>query len=581
MLAEEDGLVYSLYAVKQDMNSVDACIRTLATLTRQQTSTLTRTFSNYLAETRFHIAEIDAEQYQQNRQALASDCAIIRQEGDPFSKVRVSNSRSYFGHGIAMHLVGFIGAVPNDELERWQARGYSAGDLIGRAGIELAFQDVLAGQPQRYLRIVESGGTVIDELAGATGAAPRSLTLTVNRDLQRITAQTMADAMNYALPNWGGITAGGAIVALDVNSGALLAMVSYPNFDPQVFNPKTEYRVVDTLTRLQNDIRDPFGNKALAEQYTPGSTYKIVTALAAASEDVWDGEREFDCQYIWRGGERFNDARPQRTDWRVLETPPRPPAGLVTMANALAASCNPFFYEMGALLYQQDADLQANYAELLGLGVPTGIQGVGIEAAGNVAHPGEITEAINNAIGQGSVTVSVLQMAQLTSLIANGGTLWQPYVVSHLGTRGEPDYEVVNRPIVARELDLNAEALAIVRDGMCKVTTVDNLGTAEFVFRHAEVPSTYSLCGKTGTAETAGNPHAWFVAYWPAEEPQIAFAGVMAHSREGSEVVAPMIRRILDDYLGAPQNPFPDWWQDPYNPLKTQQQALADLQASN
>ena len=580
-LAQEDALVYSLYVIKDNMRSIDACIQTLAEVTRQRISALEVIFADYLGETRFHVAEMDSDRYEQYRGLLAEDCAIVPSDS-LFSQVRTYRSRNYYGHGIATHLVGYIATVPRDELERWEARGYSAGDLVGRAGIELSYEETLAGRPQRYLRIVEGGSTIIRELSGADSEAPRSVTLTIDRHLQEIMAQAMADAVSYALPNWGGITAGGALVALDVNSGRLLAMVSYPNFDPQIFNPDTEYNVTNAVTRLNNDPRTPFVNKAVAEQYSPGSVYKIVTALAAASEGIWEREQIFDCGYVWQGGDRFGDARPQRHDWRILETPPRPPAGSVTMAEALAASCNPFFYEMGALMFEQDPDMQANYAALLGLGTVTGLRVLGIEVPGNVARPREITEAINNAIGQGSVSVTVMQMAQLTALVANGGTLWKPYVVSHIGTEGESGFQRENEPTVKAQLDIDPTALAIVRDGMCMATTVDNLGTAEFVFQNAEpVPSRYTICGKTGTAETLGNPHAWFVAYWPRENPQIAFAGVMAHSREGSEVVAPMIRRILDDYRGETRNAFPEWWQDSYIALKSQEQALADLAAEN
>ena len=387
-------------------------------------------------------------------------------------------------------------------------------------------------------------------------------------------AQAMADAVNYATPNWGVLTGGGALVALDVNSGQLLGMVSYPSFDPHTFNPATEYNVLDAVTRLNSDVRNPFVNKALAEQYTPGSVYKIVTALAAGSEGIWDGERQFECGYFWDGS-GYGDSEAARTDWRLLETPPRDPAGTVTMAQALAASCNPFFYEMGALMYLASPDMQIGYARKLGLGAQTGMRGLGIEAAGEVAPPNEMAAAVNNAIGQGNVAVTVLQMAQVTAAIANGGTLWQPYVVSHIGDEGEPGYQLENEPTVVAELELDGEAVAIVQNGMCQVTTVRDLGTASFVFDDAD----YTLCGKTGTAETAANPHAWFVAYWPREAPQIAFAGVMTHSREGSEVVAPMIRRTLDDYLGEPRKDFPEWWQEPYIPVKTQAQALADLAA--
>ncbi len=574
-LAQQDATVYSLYAIQQDMPDVDNCLNTLAEVTRQSIRTLGQIFLNYLDETFFHIAEIDSDKYATYRQQLAADCAIRETEGT-FNKVSTYRSRSYYGHGIATHIVGYIGAVPADELERWEALGYSGGDLIGRAGIELSYEETLAGKPQRYLRIVEGVNTVIRELAGAIGEAPRSITLTINRELQAIMAQAMADAVTYATPNWGLLTAGGALVALDVNSGKVLAMASYPSFDPHTFNPATDYNVLNAVTRLNRDPRNPFVNKALAEQYTPGSVYKIVTALAAASENIWEGDQRFDCQYYWYGS-NYGDSESVRTDWRLLETPPKDPAGSVSMAEALAASCNPFFYEVGALMYRAQPEMHTDYAQMLGFGKQTGIRGLGIEAAGEVAPPGEVAAAINNAIGQGNVAVTVTQMAQMTAAIANGGTLWQPYVVSHIGSEGEPGYRLENQPTVVDALELDAEALAIVRDGMCKVTTVEDLGTAWFVFDDAD----YTICGKTGTAETAANPHAWFVAYWPREEPEIAFAGVMAHSREGSEVVAPMIRRILDDFLDKPRKAFPEWWQEPYIAVKTQQQALAELAAEN
>ena len=577
-LAQQGGATYSLYGVQDDMPGIESCLATLAAATRMEISALRRIFADYLGETRFHIAEIDQSRFDSYREALAQDCNITRSEG-AFSKVRSYNSRSYYGQGIAAHAVGYIGPIPADELERWQARGYASGNTIGRAGIEATYETVLAGNPQRTLRIVETGGAVIRELAGTSGTSPRSVTLTLDRELQDFMAQAIADAVNYALPSWGSLTAGGAIVALDVNTGAVLALASYPGFDPQLFNPDTEYRVAAALQRLNSDGRSPLTNKALAEQYTPGSVYKIVTALAAGSEGIWAGDEIFDCEYIWQGRGRFSfeDARESRTDWRLLEPGPPPPTGPVNMTQALAASCNPFFYEMGALLFERDANLQVEYAELLGLGGAIGLGALGIEAAGELAPPREGTEAINNAIGQGSVGVTAAQMAQLTMLVANGGAFWQPYIVSHIGRPGAPGYEVVNEPILTAQLELDADALDIVREGMCLVTTDRDLGTAERVFGDAP----YSICGKTGTAETLGNPHSWFVAYAPREEPEIAIAGVMAHSREGSEVVAPMIRRILDDYWGYSQKPYPDWWQDPYIPVKTQSQALAEYLADS
>ena len=564
LLAEEGGSVASLYVVQQDMNDVDDCLDTLAAVTRQQTNTLRSIFAGYLAETRFHIAEVDPERYLQFRGDLEQDCGILGDD-TAFSKVLQYHTRRYYGHGIAPHLVGYIGHVPSDRIEIWEAQGYRDTDTVGIAGIENEYEATLAGRPERFLRIIEPGGIVIRELGSAVGQAPRPVTLTIDRDLQEITAQTLADAVNYALPNWGGVALGGTIVAIDIHTGQILTLASYPGFDPHIFNPDTYYNV-SVFQRISRDLRSPLQNKALAEQYTPGSVYKIVTLLAAASEGIWDPKAEFNCTLEWRGQERFGDAPAVRTDWRIING--LGAAGPITMTQALASSCNPFFWEVGALMFRQDSHLQTQYADRLGFGRPTGLglELSELEAAGDLANPTEATQAINNAIGQGDVAVTALQMAQATALIANGGKLYQPYVVSRVGD------DPPKQPTLLQNLELDEAALDIVRQGMCAVITDTELGTAAPVFENAP----YSLCGKTGTAQTALYPNAWFIAWHPAQAPQIAFAAVMANSREGSEVVAPIIRRILDDYLGYNPAPFPPWWQTPYVTLEIQTETFAN-----
>lgn len=573
-LAEQNGPIVSLYVVQQDMPNVDDCLTTLGEVTRQQINTLRSIFADYFAETRFHIAEIDPERYFQYRDALEFDCGIVSSD-DAFSNVLQYNSRRYYGHGIASHLVGYIGRVPGDQISIWEARGYDETDLVGLTGIETAYEEELAGRPERFLRIVEPGGTVIRELGGAIGSSSRDVTLTINRDLQEITASAIVDAVNYALPNWGGITLGGAIVAMDVNTGEILSLASYPTFDPHIFNPDTQYNVNGAFQRLNADQRSPLQNKALAEQYTPGSVYKIVTTLAAASSQVWQPDQLFNCELEWRGQERFGDALEVRYDWRILNDLEE--AGEITMTQALTASCNPFFWEVGALMFQKNPKLLNEYASLLGLGRPIGLDVLGREAAGNLANPAVSTQAINNAIGQGDVSVTAVQMAQVTALIANGGKLYQPYIVSHVGEPESDAYELVNQPTLIRNLDLDPIALAAVRKGMCEVISDTELGTASFVFEGAP----YTVCAKTGTAQTAGAPNAWFVAYYPAEDPQIAFAGVMANSREGSEVVAPMIRRMLDNYLNVEVAQYPRWWSGEYVPLPIQTEDFVNSQAEN
>lgn len=571
-LAEEGGSVASLYAVQQDMADVDDCLEALAAVTRQQVNTLRSIFAGYLPETRFHIAEVDPERYLAFREDLELDCGILGDD-TAFSKVLQYSARRYYGHGIASHLVGYIGHVPSDRIDIWEARGYSDTDTVGIAGIENAYEATLAGRPERFLRITEPGGIVIRELGHTDGQAPRPVTLTIDRDLQEITAQALADAVGYALADWGGVALGGAVVAMDIHTGAVLALASYPSFDPHIFNPDTYYNVSNVFQRINRDLRSPLQNKALVEQYTPGSVYKIVTLLAAASEKIWEPHKEFHCALEWSGQARFGDAPAVRTDWRIINGLRE--AGRITMRQALASSCNPFFWEIGALMFQQDSQLQANYADLLGFGRPTGLglEVSELEAAGSLAipdlaSPDAATQAINNAIGQGDVAVTAVQMAQATALIANGGMLYQPYVVSHLGN------DPPKQPTLLKNLELDPAAFDIVRQGMCDVIADTELGTASSVFEDAG----YSLCGKTGTAQTGLYPNAWFIAYQPADEPQIAFAGVMANSREGSEVVAPIIRRILDDYLGYDRAPFPSWWQTPYVPLEIQTEAFANSQ---
>jgi len=568
ILAEENGPVVSIYAAQENMSSVADCIDTLAAATRQQANVLRSLFADYLPDAIFHIAEMDPERYFEFREALEIDCGIFSTD-DATSNVLQYNTRRYYGHGIASHLVGYIGRVPGDQVEVWEARGYNETDLVGLTGVENAYEEELAGRPERFLRIVEPGGTVIRELGGAVGSSPKPVTLTIDRDMQEYTAEAMADAVNFALPNWGAITLGGAIVAMDVNTGEILSLASYPTFDPHIFNPDTQYNANAVFQRINADQRLPLQNKAVAEQYTPGSVYKVVTTLAAASEDIWQPDQIFNCALEWRGQERFGDSLEVRYDWRILNDLDE--AGEITMTQALTSSCNPFFWEMGALMFQKDPNLLNRYARMLGLGSRTGIEIIGPEASGNLANPAVSTQAINNAIGQGDVSVTALQMAQVTAIIANGGKVYQPYFVSHVGEEGEPGYEVVNEPRLIEELDLDPIALEAVRKGMCEVVSDTELGTASFVFEEAP----YTVCAKTGTAQTAGAPNAWFIAYYPADDPQIAFAGVMANSREGSEVVAPMIRRILDNYTGSPEWGFPNWWQGEYVALPIQTEIFA------
>ena len=304
-------------------------------------------------------------------------------------------------------------------------------------------------------------------------------------------------------------------------------------------------------------------NRAIGEQYSPGSTFKIITTLAAADTRIWQRDQIFNCELTWQGGALFGDALPFREDWRVsLE---EEAAGPITMSQALTTSCNPFFWQVGGLMYQRDRDTVADYARMLGLGSSTGLNTLGYrEASGNIPQPVDITDALNNAIGQGNTQVTAIQMVRMVSAIANGGTLYRPYIVQQVG--GFDDDEVTQEfePTVVSQLDVSQEALDVVREGMCNVPIDEEFGTSFSIFGRAP----YSTCAKTGTAQSgAFAPHSWYVAYAPADNPQIAIAIVVTNSREGSEVAAPIMRRFLENYFNVGISDFPDWWLTPYIPL--------------
>jgi cell division protein FtsI/penicillin-binding protein 2 len=301
ILAENNGTIMVIGVIQQDMPNVDDCITILAETMMRSRLGLVRLFAGYNAETYFQIGEMDSEIYFSRRDEIDFACGLDV-PADPFVKVSQYTNRRYYGGAAMAHAVGYIGRVPGDQLGFWQARGYGAGDIVGRAGIEYAFDAQLAGTPERILRLLEPGGATIRELGGATGSEPTPIQLTLDRDLQYQTAKALNDAFNYAAPNWAQFSNGGAAVVMDVNTGEILAIASYPTFDPNIFNPDNAYpNPAELLQSVSNDIRSPLSNKAVQEQYTPGSIYKIITTATAATEGVWSSDTIFNCELTWEG----------------------------------------------------------------------------------------------------------------------------------------------------------------------------------------------------------------------------------------------------------------------------------------
>ena len=562
-LVESNGSIIVLSAVQQDMSNVDDCIIFLARIMLRPIPSMRQLFALYVGETFFTIGEIDRETYLANQQELSNTCAIFETDSG-FSKVREYQNRQYYGHGGAAHVTGYVGRVPVEEAQFWESRGYQASDIVGLDGIERAYNEQLAGRAQRFLRIVEPSGATLRELQSASGSPPQSVTLTIDRELQMVATRAFYDAFGYASNNWAIFANGGAGIVMDARNGDILAMSSYPTFDPSMFNPESAYDQ-DELTRILSDLRAPLRNKAIQEQYAPGSTFKVITTLAAANEGVFGLNEIFNCTLEWSGVQQYGDTLQTRYDWRFTDG--LEATGEITISGALTTSCDPFFYEMGAKLYQKSPPTLVNYAQEFGLGSQTDIFPQITEASGSLAVPRSVDVAINDAIGQGDVQATVLQMAQMVVGVVNNGTVYEPRLVKAVGNT-ETETQIANT------VELPAEIYEIVHEAMCDVTTIPNFGTAEFVFGDAE----YTVCGKTGTAQSGDDrpPHAWFVAYAPRENPEIVIAVAVPNSREGSEVAAPITRRIMDHYFNAPIKAFPEWWEDEYIPLRTPDEVLAE-----
>lgn len=557
-LVQENGAVVAMWSSQQSMSDVEGCIDLLARLLRQWRPSVAQRFSANNFDTIFYLGEMDIEMYAQNNGDLQTICGVAPGTNLFYEYTR----RRYDWNGAAVHITGYLGQVTAEDI----ARGYSTGDLIGQAGVERAFEEELSGTPARVVRIIEPGGTTIRELVSAEGAPATSVTLTIDRDLQRVTAQAISDAFNYAAGNWAQFSPGAAAIVMDVNTGAILALASYPGFDPALFDPNSAApdrgAALNALNSSQ--LRRPLSNLATQETYFPGSTFKIVTTAAALAEGLIRPTDSFDCQLRW-DGRPYGDSREFRIDWRLTDE--LDPAGLITPSQALAASCNPFYYQHGALLYQ-DVRPQAlmDYAQRMGFGAATGLEPIMREAPAPLPTIDSAEESIMSAVGQFDVQVTAVQMVRMMAGVANGGTLYRPYIVQRVGgTDGQPvTFEA--QPTVVGNMDLAPEVLQVVQEGLCLATTVPVLGTSSWVFGE-EYP--YTICGKTGTAQTgAPYPNGWFVAYAPRENPQVAIVVVVPSSREGSETAAPIVRRILDYYFNVPVTAFPEWWfTDTYNVL--------------
>ncbi|MEC9113140.1 MAG: penicillin-binding transpeptidase domain-containing protein, partial [Actinomycetota bacterium] len=500
-------------------------------------------------------------------------------------------SRVYPQNEIGAHVVGYVGAMSQGQEDRLLQLGYLPSERVGKSGIEQIFEADLHGQPGRTELEVDSTGRVHRILSQTAPTPGSDIYLSIDADLQAATEsylrqgliaarKTVSDDSGFFYP-----AIGGAAVVMDLRNGDVLAMASHPTYDPNW--------LVGGITTLeyQSVFENPYApgalnNRAVQGLYSPGSVFKLITALAglearlisprAAFYDV--GYFQIPDKYGCTGRCTFYNAD-------------KAPLGIVDLSSAITRSSDAYFYKVAHDLYWIRGDEQwaiQDMAKLLGFGSQTGIQ-LPFEKSGRIGD-GDIKEAlfetnpdaynpygestqwlpgdnINTGIGQGFVSVTAIQLANAYAAFANGGTLFSPNIVEKVVARSEDRFgsSVIDfDPRIQRTAEF-PEGSGVVREGLHGVTSKARRGTAWRAFEGYD-SSGYAIAGKTGTAQAEGrNPvlqrkkedSAVFVAWAPRHDPRYVVAVVMEEAGFGGEAAAPVARRILEA-LRAYEQRWPD-----------------------
>lgn len=473
----------------------------------------------------------------------------------PGITVQVQPTREYLDGSLLAHILGYMGRIGPETLQEYLAKPYSdytPNDLIGYAGLERTMEAELHGRRGRRHIEVDAYGREVAELAYEPPKPGNSLVLTLDRDLQARVEQVLREGLAAAQSK------AAAAIVISPRTGEVLSLVSLPTYDNNLFAQGK----VDEYTKLSNDPTLPMFNRAIAGQYPPGSTFKIIPATAGLQERVINPSTAFRCDGIMHL-DSFGTQWPFYCWIRQYGVG----HGNLNVVQALAQSCDIFFYKMTGGWEDFPGlglDSLVRYARMFGLGEVTGIDLPG-EATGlvptakfkrlNYNESWTTGDTYNAAIGQGYVLATPLQMANVIAAVANGGTLYRPQIIREIV---DADGKVVKpfQPQVIRRLDVSPEVLAVVREGLRQV--VAN-GTAP----SAQLPG-IAVAGKTGTAEfgeanaKGERPtHAWFVAFAPFENPEVAVlvfveGGSSVRGTEGSSTAAPIAAQILRYYFGLP-----------------------------
>ncbi|VBB07865.1 Hypothetical protein LUCI_3130 [Lucifera butyrica] len=444
--------------------------------------------------------------------------------------IEVQPIRNYIYNDLAAHVFGYVSEINDDELKKRKAEGYKPGDIVGKFGLEEVYDLQLRGLDGGGQVEVDVSGRPVQVLGKKEPVPGDNLSLTIDYRIQKAAEEAIDQQLKYLQTKTRYVQAkAAAAVVMNPQTGEILAMVSRPAFNPNLFAGGISIK--DWKTINDNPFH-PMENRAISGEYPPGSTFKIVTGTAALElGKVTPEEKILDTGKHWlipKGN----------ADGEAL--------GWIDFKQALAKSDNVYFYEMGNRV---GIDNLEKYARMFGLGTATGINLPG-ESDGLVANRAYkkkvykedwyLSETFDAAIGQGFQLTTPIQLAMLISEVANGGHRYRPYIVSKITA---PNGEIVKEfaPEELGMVNTSEGTLNLIRDALKEVAQEG--GTAGSVFSDFPVP----IAGKTGTVENSqGDDHSWFVAYGPFNAPRIAVVVLVEHGGYGAASAVPIAKKILE-----------------------------------
>ena len=451
----------------------------------------------------------------------------------PEVMLSVQPIRNYPYHELAVHALGYVGEVSSYEIEQGLFKNISQGSLVGKGGLEKTYDKYLRGEDGAFMEEVDVAGNVVKHYDSVQPIPGKNLKLTIDYELQK-ELEAFTDK-HLAFLRSSGIAPGAraaAVVAIDPRNGAVRAMVSRPGYDPNWFVHGISSK---NWNSINNDPNYPMNNKVITGEYPPGSTFKIVTGSAAFElKKVGLNEPIFD------GG--FHPMVPTmgNAGGEVL--------GWLTFIKALAMSDNVYFYELG---YRVGIDNIEKYAHIFGFGERTGIDLEG-ESKGLVAskkvkrkiwdEDWRLGDTFNAAIGQGFNLTTPIQLSVMLSIVANGGTKYQPYLVDSIINSDGSLFEKPKRA-EGKHIDVSQQTIDYIRMGMS--ATTQEGGTASYF---AGLPK--PIAGKTGTAENShGRDHCLFVAYGPVDDPELVVVCIVEQGGFGSVAAGPIVYKAFEEFF--------------------------------